>query len=455
ARSSGAVAWQARGQKKWFGSNWPLGERFDSDGKSVSLFSTYVIGEKYTGEMVSDPFDCPDKMVLRVAGHHGKPSHVPLVQNRVDLIDFESREVLRTALVPRNDVVQTIPWQLGTFEGKRVQLRAVDEDRSGAFAWMAFKVVSPATLSDLSVVRALNAAIHAAEDLGLVSLSDDLFSLSNDSRVSMTMRRRAGIAGSLLNGELSDAIVLQVLSEMGEFGDLDIKSASERGHWFRTLEDDVASHLVWLWLTKGASRDELLNHLVKGNLPLSAIRNSKCVDWLQSQSGDAGLDRLKAIADYDASPIIEEKLQNALRQYQNVQSSALGLGAAVFQERCANCHQLGGKGKMVGPQLDGVVVRRPERLMQDILMPNLHVDAAFVTSTLLLDDGSILTGWVVRKDDEKLWYRDQAGLEKSVWVDELILSKKNQQSLMPSNFHEALSGEELVGVVAYLRSQKP
>ena len=59
-------------------------------------------------------------------------------------------------------------------------------------------------------------------------------------------------------------------------------------------------------------------------------------------------------------------------------------GAQVFEKHCAVCHQLGGKGAKVGPQLDGIGSRGLDRLMEDVLDPNRNVDQTFRITNLAL-----------------------------------------------------------------------
>ena len=66
-------------------------------------------------------------------------------------------------------------------------------------------------------------------------------------------------------------------------------------------------------------------------------------------------------------------------------------GQALFTKNCAACHRHGGEGGLVGPQLDGVAVRGPERLLEDILDPNRNVDEAFRTTVATLADGRVVS----------------------------------------------------------------
>src|SRR5439155_19080828 len=65
-------------------------------------------------------------------------------------------------------------------------------------------------------------------------------------------------------------------------------------------------------------------------------------------------------------------------------------GQAVFTKHCAACHQVAGKGAMIGPQLDGIGNRGHDRLLEDVLHPNRNVDVAFRNTTLRPSDRRVL-----------------------------------------------------------------
>ena len=59
----------------------------------------------------------------------------------------------------------------------------------------------------------------------------------------------------------------------------------------------------------------------------------------------------------------------------------------MFEKYCARCHQIGGRGKTVGPQLDGISNRGLDRLIEDVLDPNRNVESAFRSSMIKLKSG--------------------------------------------------------------------
>ncbi len=83
-------------------------------------------------------------------------------------------------------------------------------------------------------------------------------------------------------------------------------------------------------------------------------------------------------------------------------------GGQVFEKHCAVCHQLGGKGAKVGPQLDGIGSRGLDRLMEDVLDPNRNVDQTFRVTNLALKNGQIVSGLLLREEGEVLILADVA-----------------------------------------------
>ena len=126
------------------------------------------------------------------------------------------------------------------------------------------------------------------------------------------------------------------------------------------------------------------------------------------------------------------------------------LGAAVFVKNCANCHQVGGQGAKIGPQLDGVGVRGLDRLLEDILDPHRNVDQAFRQTTLTLKNGQVLSGLLLKEEGEVLVLADSQGKEVRVSKDAVEERSSSQVSPMPGNFAEQISQDDFNNLLAYL-----
>jgi putative heme-binding domain-containing protein len=127
-------------------------------------------------------------------------------------------------------------------------------------------------------------------------------------------------------------------------------------------------------------------------------------------------------------------------------------GAGVFEKYCIKCHQLGGKGKTVGPQLDGAGSRGLERLIEDVLDPNRNVENAFRSQMIKLKDGGTVTGVVVKEQGSVLVVVDELGQELQVPRQQIEARRESQLSPMPSDFAEQIPPDDFNHLLAFLLS---
>jgi putative heme-binding domain-containing protein len=129
-------------------------------------------------------------------------------------------------------------------------------------------------------------------------------------------------------------------------------------------------------------------------------------------------------------------------------------GGKIFTKNCAVCHQIGGHGGVVGPQLDGVAKRGIDRMLEDILDPNRNVDPAFRYSIVTLKDGNVITGLEKREEGNVLVFVDSLGKEVRVDKNQIRKRFESSASLMPSNFGEILTESDLNSLLKYLISKQ-
>jgi putative membrane-bound dehydrogenase-like protein len=127
-------------------------------------------------------------------------------------------------------------------------------------------------------------------------------------------------------------------------------------------------------------------------------------------------------------------------------------GHALFTKNCAACHRHGGVGGLVGPQLDGVALRGPERLLEDILDPNRNVDEAFRTTVVTLADGRVVSGLRVRDEAADVIFVDATGREFRVPQAEIEETTVAPISPMPANMVDQVGEDALADLIAYLRT---
>ena len=129
-------------------------------------------------------------------------------------------------------------------------------------------------------------------------------------------------------------------------------------------------------------------------------------------------------------------------------------GAAIFEKSCGICHQLGGKGARVGPQLDGIGSRGVDRLVEDILDPNRNVDQAFRTTVLALENGQVVSGLLLREEGEILVLADAQGKEVRVPKSSVVERKTSPLSPMPANFADQIPEDDFNRLLDYLLTRR-
>lgn len=127
-------------------------------------------------------------------------------------------------------------------------------------------------------------------------------------------------------------------------------------------------------------------------------------------------------------------------------------GRLVYQRACWACHQMYGDGGLIGPDLTGSNRSNLSYLLGNILDPSEVIQDDYKMVVVTTQDGRTYSGNVVSENDQQLTLR-------VVGQDEVVLSKSTirtreltENSLMPEGLLETLSNDEVLDLVAYLRT---
>ena len=124
-------------------------------------------------------------------------------------------------------------------------------------------------------------------------------------------------------------------------------------------------------------------------------------------------------------------------------------GRRVFQQSCARCHTLFGEGGTLAPDLTGSGRRKTEYILRNLTDPSAQIDEAFRLTTLLTNDGRLLSGFIIRQNDNAITIRTQDATVSMPMtrVEELTASDK---SMMPDGMLNALTDEQIRDLLVYL-----
>lgn len=131
-------------------------------------------------------------------------------------------------------------------------------------------------------------------------------------------------------------------------------------------------------------------------------------------------------------------------------SPEVARGQQIFMTNCSACHQIGGQGGLIGPQLDGIGNRGPERLCEDILDPNRNVDAHFHIHTLTFKDGTVMSGFVKGEAGQVLIMAEATGREHRVTKTDLTKDETTPMSLMPPLFGQTIAEKDFLDLLGWL-----
>lgn len=126
-------------------------------------------------------------------------------------------------------------------------------------------------------------------------------------------------------------------------------------------------------------------------------------------------------------------------------------GRRLFEATCAKCHRLFGEGNDLGPELTGSGRANLDYVLQNLVDPSGLVDAAYRMTTIVTDEGRVLTGLIVKHDDYSVQLKTQNGTVSLNLknVESLTTSGK---SMMPDGLLRTYSDEEIRDLVRYLAS---
>jgi putative membrane-bound dehydrogenase-like protein len=124
-------------------------------------------------------------------------------------------------------------------------------------------------------------------------------------------------------------------------------------------------------------------------------------------------------------------------------------GRSVWQKQCAACHRMHGEGGSLGPDLTGSGRRDLDYLLANIVTPSATVSPDYRMKQVVVADGRVLSGIVIRRTAETLLLRTQTG-EETIPVDDVEEVIDGGVSLMPEGILERLDEAEVADLFRFL-----
>ena len=125
-------------------------------------------------------------------------------------------------------------------------------------------------------------------------------------------------------------------------------------------------------------------------------------------------------------------------------------GKAVFEARCAVCHQYAGVGTEFGPDLAVARTAGKEKLLASIVDPNREVLPQYFICTIELKDGESVGGLIRNETATTVTLRQPGGADRTLARTAIASIKTLPQSFMPEGLEAGLSAQDMADLMAFI-----
>ncbi len=129
-------------------------------------------------------------------------------------------------------------------------------------------------------------------------------------------------------------------------------------------------------------------------------------------------------------------------------------GHTIYTTRCQFCHQAGGEGIAVGPDLITVKTKGREALLTAILEPHKEVAPQYIAYDVTTKDGNTFTGVITRDDVSGLGLKIMGGAEVNLPRANVRGSTSAGRSLMPEGLEAGLTVQDMANLLSFIEELK-
>ncbi|HAL70637.1 MAG TPA: hypothetical protein DCP71_02570, partial [Verrucomicrobiales bacterium] len=129
-------------------------------------------------------------------------------------------------------------------------------------------------------------------------------------------------------------------------------------------------------------------------------------------------------------------------------------GQKVYQRACAACHVFGSEGRAIGPDLRTVSDHPAEKILTNILDPNLDIQPGFHAYICTLGSGEQIFGLIASESAASVTFKLPDGSSRAVLRQDIGSLKSLGVSLMPEGLEAALTPQDLADLIGYLKAGK-
>src|SRR4029079_10726444 len=191
-------------------------------------------------------------------------------------------------------------------------------------------------------------------------------------------------------------------------------------------------------------------YLAKGNVPITSLDPSH-VARLQNYPSP----KVREIVRKLKGQGVAKDRQKVFQKYKD--GGVLGgggdpaQGKLVFEKNCATCHEIGGIGHPVGPNLASMVSRGTESVLFNVLAPNAEIDPRFMEYVVATGDGQVISGVVAGETSTAVTIRGPENKTTTVLRVDIDDIHSTGKSLMPEGFEKIIDKKSMANLMSFLQ----
>ena len=148
----------------------------------------------------------------------------------------------------------------------------------------------------------------------------------------------------------------------------------------------------------------------------------------------------------------DSKFLNVMRRMKTANAKR---GQLIFYNerfgQCSKCHQVDGRGGVIGPDLSDLRNMSRERLLESIVFPSKEIAPRHTSWLIETYDGRSFTGVLLAERGEVQTYADAQGKLIRVKFDDIERKKSVEKSIMPESLLDMMTDQEVADLILYLK----
>ncbi|MGI8980493.1 MAG: c-type cytochrome [Pirellulaceae bacterium] len=142
---------------------------------------------------------------------------------------------------------------------------------------------------------------------------------------------------------------------------------------------------------------------------------------------------------------------NAVEKGRSFEKGKIAYQAA----QCYKCHRFNGDGGDTGPDITGVGNRfNPTYILESLIVPSKAISDQYLNTTILTTDGEVFNGRILDENAKQIKLRPDPFAKEPIVIEKENIQNRqlSKVSEMPQGLISTLTKEEVLDLVAYLRS---